>query len=419
MRLVKDYGPVGEQVRWSLAIGGTLAILLQSLGCDVLQNVDLPDVGESCYVDRFQQPATRITNKVDLLFMVDSSSSLLDERQQIASALETLTGELPADTHFRIGVMVGHGKTSQYSGRLIKRGTEPRVLSSDTMSLSQILDKLLYKMESLPDDLATDGGEAGLYSLLRSFGSDRLALNQADGFFRTDAALVVVFVADENDICADYPAGVTPVRDGDNREGPAKIANCTLSDGKITPRYVVDKVRALKGNMPFLLSGILFNTHNYPRVGENEYGYGYIETIAEANGVTADLASGAYDEAMETIGGFTHDKLLLLQDFKLTRTGFDPSSLEVLVDGLSEDFSYNASRNEIHVPSPGHGYSFIDAIYCDFPVNPPDEEDPGEEDPGSGGGGSTGGGGSGGGGSGGGGDEEPPCVGIECGVIGV
>ncbi|MBN21192.1 MAG: hypothetical protein CL678_07880 [Bdellovibrionaceae bacterium] len=82
------------------------------------------------------------------------------------------------------------------------------------------------------------------------------------------------------------------------------------------------------------------------------------------------------------------------------------------VDALSlipeDEFNYTQENNTVHVSQPGNPLSTIDIEYCLLP------EDNGDGGSGDGG---SGDGGSGDGGSGDGGD--PPCVGLECGVIGV
>ena len=62
-----------------------------------------------------------------------------------------------------------------------------------------------------------DGGETGLFSLNKAMGNDEYQVAQDLGFFRDDAALVVIFVADEQDICAEYPDGILPVPDPDKK----------------------------------------------------------------------------------------------------------------------------------------------------------------------------------------------------------
>jgi len=49
---------------------------------------------------------------------------------------------------------------------------------------------------------------------------------------RPDAALAIVFVSDENDICYRYPASITPVVDGDKLEAPAFIRDCDCANFK-------------------------------------------------------------------------------------------------------------------------------------------------------------------------------------------
>ena len=320
-----------------------------------------------CQVDRFVQPEAEIVRKIDILFVVDTSGSLNEERAGIADGIDAFVGELPAEVDYQVGVMYAHARDKNGSGELVG---SPKVLSSQTMSIESIRSELKSRMVNPKTEWVTDGGEVGLYAFTKSLES-KLAANKAVGFYRDDAALAVVFVADENDICSWSfpPEGVTLVPDPNKKELPANSKYC----GSITPESVVKAVQNVKGDKPFLISGIVYNGMGpVPARGENEIGYGYLETIELANGISIDLASADYDIGMRQIGYLAYKKLNLLTEFNLSRSDFKPISMEVIVDRVSVPFTYVDSLNQVQIDEQDAGDEKSEVLvrYCP-PLNPP------------------------------------------------
>ncbi|MCC7441419.1 MAG: hypothetical protein IT285_07290 [Bdellovibrionales bacterium] len=372
------------------------------------------NVQPACFLERFVQPEAEITRKIDLLFVTDTSGSLDDERAAIADGIDAFVAALPTEADFRVGVMLGHSSKSSHAGRLFRSSsTEPRVLDSQTLSMAEIRAHLRNKMTRTVGDWYADGGEENFYSLLRGLASDRMTESRGYGFFREDAALAVIFVSDEQEICADFPAGVTPVPDSDNLEGPAKFRDCSrVVDGvprKIDHHYVYESLSNLQGDRPLVVSGIYYSRiETVPRVNENEFGYGYAELMALAHGVSVDLAEGHYQQGLSDIGTLARIKLNLITDYTLARVDIDPATIRVEIDAVAAPFDYNAGINAVHLPEPGGALSVVDLHYCMRADEPGEDEEPGgggeeepgeEEEPGGGG--------------------EPECTGLDCGVIGV
>ena len=332
-------------------------------------SVPVPSVPDACVNDRFTQPDAEITRNIDILFVVDSSGSLDPERAKIAEGIDAFVAALPAEVNYQIAVMLAHGDQSSRSGKLYSAHGKP-VLSSQELTLDEIRADLLRRMTNPPGDRETDGGEVGLYALSKALKPNRLKQIKAQGFFRSDAALTIVFVSDENDICAEYPDGETPVFDLSGSELSAKEKYC---DG-ITPASVVKDLKALKGDQPLLISGIIYSDKNaVPSVGENEYGYGYIETIQLATGIAIDLAEGDLQAGLNEIGTLASIKLELNFEFKLSQTNIDPASIEVSVDGFEVDFAFKPELNEVHLTDAGEARSTVDVSFCLLEPNDPNE----------------------------------------------
>jgi hypothetical protein len=317
----------------------------------------------ACFVDRHQQPVGLRAQSVDLLFVTDTSGSLDREREAVAAGIDSFVAQLPAEVDFRIGVLLGHGSTSARSGRLYSAGGE-EVLRSGALELPAIREQLRRRLTGVETDSGSDGGEEGLYSLLRAISPPLLAESRAKGFFRPEAALAVVFVSDENDVCAEYPAGIVPVPDPDGLEPIARARDCS----GVSPASALSALRALQGERPFSVSAIAYTDRgSVPADGENEVGYGLIDLAMLAGGVAIDMASGDFAQGLARIGRRVTSELQLKTRFPLSRADADPETLEVRVDDRKlASFEYSAEANEVRLPQAeaGRELSRIEISYC-------------------------------------------------------
>ncbi|RME15928.1 MAG: fibronectin type III domain-containing protein [Bdellovibrio sp.] len=326
-----------------------------------------------CFLEKHIQPQAEISKSIDILFMVDSSGSLREERKSIGEGIDAFLQALPQDIDARIGVMLAHART--LSGRLYRYDkNKPLVLDTNTLSIDEIRSTLKSRMANVVTERETDGGEMGMFSLSRALDEDRLMENQAEGFFREDAALAVVFVADENDICARYPEGVTPVYDPNHKEPAAFKKYCT----DVTAETVLEKVQKFKGKLPLLISGIIYNEDSqFPHRGENEIGYGYLKMIELAGGVAIDLAGGQFNQGLENIGTLATKKLNLKTEFPLERDDFEKDTLKVFVDGQAVPFTYKDTINQVNLTDyAGVENSEVTISYCLPDPTMPSPQDP-------------------------------------------
>jgi len=259
-------------------------------------------------------PAQPITDKIDILFVVDTSASLKDELSKIVSEMGEFIKNLRSGVDYQIAVLPAHGIQGPYSGQIygevIKFGGE-QGQRGVTFQLVQTMNKLFS------DDAAKDKGvalgEAGMLSLYRSVTpearSGRRTYNQRLGFYREDAALAVVFVSDENDVCYRYKAGEKPNVDSQNNkyENMALEKDCKFTDGQVfKPKHLMDALQILKGEvMPVILTGIVYTSNNIPKTSgkyykENEMGRGYLDVIEP--GGAHNLADKNFGKALAKLG---------------------------------------------------------------------------------------------------------------------
>ena len=366
-------GPTwGERcaMRVSGAILGFLFVLALGIaGCSSAGSESVSNYSDSqgrqCHIATFKQPSDRLTTKIDVLFVTDTSGSLDQERNAIADGIANFMAALPSTTDASIAVLLAHGSTSSRSGKLFQTSAgEPVILKSRDLSDADLRQDLHAKLTGFSTDwdLDSDGGEEGLYSTQQLLSGSNLTLARNQGFFRGDAALAVIFISDENDICAVYPAGVTPVPDPEGREAKAHARDC----GSVTAAGVLNELTEVKGKMPLFVAGVIYTDPAHVPAGpENEVGYGYTDIIALANGIAVDMAHVSEIAAgLGRVGESTAQQMLLYHDFQLTQDNVAEETIKASVDGAAVPHSYTRETQTVHLSQAGTYGSQITIDYC-------------------------------------------------------
>lgn len=246
-----------------------------------------PGIGSSCYIDRFQQPTQNISRSVDILFVADTSGSMGDNRRKVADGIFSLIEELPADADYRIGVMLAHGSTSPNSGLLWRlpqsQGSvpgNPYVLDSEQLNANNLRGRLRALMSAARDH-NQEQGEMGLYSFMKSLKSSKFAENQARGFYRPEAVLAVVFISDENDICAVYPNSANGMSGMTSAEAQIRARDCAAG---ITAASAIDAARAAKGSQSVTFGSIIHQEQE-DEDDHEAFGWGYHQVAQLSSGV--------------------------------------------------------------------------------------------------------------------------------------
>lgn len=324
----------------------------------------------TCIKEHYYQPNQELTKKIDILFVTDTSGSLNAERNAVANGIGNFISQLSSSADYQIAVTLAHGPRSSRSGQLYKAGTEPMVLRSKELSVADIRTHLVKKLTTTKGDSDTDGGEAGLLSLNKALESARLdEIRSQHDFFRKDAALAIVFVSDENDICAVYPSGVTRVFDPDDKELPAFNNYCK---NKVDASTVYDRLETVQGINPLLVSAIVYaNTATVPSGGENEFGYGYSDIVKLANGTMVDIAANDIPTGLADIGKEAAIKMILRTDYILSYLNVNESTISAAVDNANVQFSFDKGKNLLRLLSNvGKANSTVVLSYCLDPNAP-------------------------------------------------
>lgn len=319
----------------------------------------------TCIKEHYNQPNVELSQKLDLLFVTDTSGSLDTERNAIATGIGNFISQLSTNADYQIAVTLAHGPKSARFGQLYKAATEPTVLRSKELSIADIRSHLLKKLTTIQTDYDTDGGEAGLLSLNKALESARLdEIRTQNNFFRQDAVLAIVFISDENDICAVYPAGVTRKYDPNGKELPAFNNYCK---NKIDANSVYNRLLAVQGANPLLVSAIIYTDKNtVPAGDENEIGYGYTDIVNLANGKMVDIASTSnIPSGLADIGKEAAVKMTLRTDYILSYLHVDKTTIEAEVDSVKVPYSFDENNNLLRlITQIGQANSKVVLSYC-------------------------------------------------------
>lgn len=334
----------------------SVAVFL-GLGFTVVQT----QAQSSCSTETFQVPVTSAAKPVDVLLVLETSSSMSDVRPKILEGLKSFIASLPVNSDFNFAVMLSHGGLSPLAGKLYQASGEPLVLKTSELTREQIQASLETKILQAPSDSTSGGGEEGIFSLYRGVTTPELvAESQGAGFFRDTAALSVVFIADRRDICAYPPAGVP--EESDPVKQSARIRDC---EG-VSTLGLLNRLAFLKGSLPVLVSGLLYAKEPVP-LGK-ELGYGYLEMISQNRGFAVDLAQDDLRAGMNPVaalGGQTPGQ----SEFILAKTSIDPLSLKVSANGQDIPFRFDGiNKVTTLVPVPEGGTASIS--YCLKVENP-------------------------------------------------
>jgi hypothetical protein len=324
--------------------------------------------GVECFVERFQQPSAPITQSLDLLFIADTSGSMADNRVAVADGLHALVGQLPGTVDYRIGMLLAHSSASPHSGRLwTLDGADrnpvtgfPYVLDSAQMDQATIQSRLRTMMQLAPE--AGGQGEMGMFSLLRALSPAGVAEAQGHGFFRANAALAIVFISDENDICAVYPASPAAATGLTALEQQIRSIDC--ADG-ISATSVIDAVKGLQGTQPFLFGAIVNDDINVNfGLANDGYGWGYMDIVQQGQGVAVNIAASDYTAGLAQFGSLAHQSLELKLSLELQRSPVDASTIEVVVDGAVKGHVFEPATHTVHFLDAGVASSQIEVTYC-------------------------------------------------------
>ncbi len=252
-----------------------VSALLIATGCsNRATSFSIPSTSQS-----FGQ-STTYNRKVDILFVIDNSKSMLQHQQRLAARVPDMINalnNLGMDYHVAVTTTT-MANTSTYPMTRQIVG-EPKFLTQNNINL--LSDRLLV------GDSGSDN-ERGLDAL--AFVTGPYASQFAPGFLRSDALFVVNFLGDENDNSSEFGNGTT--NDFVNYMNRFKP---TFSDG--SRAWLANYIGTLQNQNCDFLGG-------YVSIGEN-----YIRLVDASGGVKESICVGDLTGAVSNIKARIIDRI--------------------------------------------------------------------------------------------------------------
>lgn len=301
---------MGSGKNWLPVLG--LSLLL--VACDKRMNFDrVPE--QEVYGQEIV-----VNNKVDLLFLIDNSSSMQQHQQRLSDQIDSLMLSLEAlKMDYHLGVITtSMGGSQKNGGELIG---DPKVLTSFTPG---VLDLIKSRF------VVGQGGsnnERGLESLMEALSEDALKQKYPE-FLRPEAQLVILVLSDEDDHSTLY--------------SPADVARYLDSIKPPTP--VFDKAWVLHFIGVTSLTG---NCRTYNQYADP--GLRYMDLASYSGGIMESICSADLKSALK---GIETKIIQILTDFYLVKRPVLGTLKvfvnQVLVPENSENgWSYNEELNFI------------------------------------------------------------------------
>lgn len=282
----------------------------------------------------FVQAASKVDNKIDILWIVDNSGSMGDSQTALAQNFEAFIEDIEQKGYdFQIAVITTDAYRGGDFARFKAAGDGTRILTPNTPDLkTKFIEAIMVGIRGSAD-------ERGMQSLEVAFEN---SANQLLDFPRRDAFFSVIVVSDEEDN--------SRMADG-SRVYPGK--NHYLG--------ILDTIRlsdSINGEQNYSVNAIVKGPAN-PHCTSGIVGNRYMEMVEATGGITADIC-GDFANSLTNI---TTSIVQLSTQFYLSR---EPviESIKVIVNDLevpndeNNGWTYHADSNSIKfhgnaVPSQG------------------------------------------------------------------
>ena len=226
----------------------------------------------------FQAP----NNDVDILWVVDNSSSMGEEQATLAFGFSSFVGQLEqSGTDFHIGVI-----STSFDYANPDRATligDPPYLTVEDDYLGEFVERAQVGIDGEDKEKGLEAAAWALSPAMTTSGPNA-------GFLRPSAQLLVVFVSDEED-CSDEGA----------LEGlPAE--ECYRQKEKLIPvSNYVQEFRALKEDKDRIQVGAIVGVEN-AQCDDAYPGSRYIQIASQTGGLVGDICQNDWSEMLGTLG---------------------------------------------------------------------------------------------------------------------
>lgn len=324
---------IGRNLKLFILSAAVWATACSEIGFDPSDpDYDLLRQGATKEVFSFNKGETQA--RVDILFIVDNSGSMLEEQVKLGSRLDSFINSLDL-VDWKIGITttdVSDGPYGVKGSLLPLKGVNATTLTRKTPNYAKVFKDTVYREETLgcPNGgpQCPSGDERPLEALNMFIGKRN---TDNKGFFRTGADFAVVVLSDE-----------------DERSN---------GNGAISAQSVVDVFKAAFGATKDMSAyGIIIqpgNTscYNAQQTSGGSYGTAVNNLANLTGGVTGSICDNDYGPALESIGNRVVDlvKSITLKympnpdTIQLRITPFDPNLTHV-IDGRVIRFNYPPNK---------------------------------------------------------------------------
>jgi hypothetical protein len=291
------------------------------------------------------------TNQVDILWIIDTSVSMQEEQDAVATAAADFTDQLDnANMDFHLGlVTTDMDQENENAGVLL--GT-PAVLDASCRSNG---------IPSVEDDDAdctyadsfrarvqqgTEGSdqEKGMQAAIQALTAP-LVDTRNYGFLREEALLMVIVLSDEND-CSDF-GGLGSDANGED---------CYNHYEKLSPvSDLVRQMKELKGDASRVVMSGIIGPDIMANCANAVPGNRYATAISMLSGVRANICLTDYSPVMSSLGLVATG---IITDFQLSKAAIE-ESIEVTVDPV-DAAEYEPAKDETNGWTYDADYAQID-----------------------------------------------------------
>jgi hypothetical protein len=265
-----------------------------------------------------QDTFTQAQSDIDVLWVIDNSSSMTQEQSRVAAAINSFFQyfvTLSLDYH--MGVITSDVVTPSMGGRL--QGSPTFI----TPTTSAAADELAEAINVGEEDM---GDESGLYAAELALSEPVLSAENA-GFYRPDAHLAVIFLSDE------------PEQSGYTDTHFTEFFSALKSDDSLI------HISSIVGDPATGCAATCDGVENTATPGD-----AYYNVTQAFGGVFYSICNCDIAPGLEQIGAIS---TAWLSTFTLSQIPEDPSAIQVTVDGVdASGWSYDATSNSISFSVP-------------------------------------------------------------------
>lgn len=244
---------------------------------------------------KFFEVSQTSNNKVDILFVIDNSGSMAQEQAKIAEAFSGFISQL-SNVDWRIAITTTDHTTDVAckSGNLCLLTSDKYYLDAQTANVNSIfINKIQMGINGSAD-------EVGL-KVTQSFLKNKKA--DYKSFIRSDAALSVIIVSDEDESRLSKEKTVTLTGPANNPKVAGIIKEATTAIGISSQEFLTSIQTLIPSNKKFNVhSSILIpGDTDCKNKGGAVYGQNYYDVSKATNGVVASICDTHYGNQFKMI----------------------------------------------------------------------------------------------------------------------